>query len=210
MLPIISQLNSKRIVLASSSPRRKELLKIIGLNVESCASTFEENLDPKDFNSFSEFVEETALQKVLEVTNRLDAEAEIDGKSKADIVIGADTMVALNGEMYGKPKNKEDAIETLNKLNGKTNVVFTGVAIKYGDHIEKFTESTEVQFGKLTTEQIQAYVDTGEPLDKAGSYGIQHIGSTLVERINGDFFTVIGLPVYRLSFTLHKLYKELK
>lgn len=86
-----------------------------GLNVESCASTFEENLDPKDFNSYSEFVEETALQKVLEVTNRLNAKADSEGKPKVDIVIGADTMVTLDGRMYGKPKNKDDAIETLNK-----------------------------------------------------------------------------------------------
>lgn len=86
-----------------------------GLNVESCASTFEENLDPKDFNGFSEFVEETAYQKVLEVTNRLNSQAEAEGKQKVDVVIGADTMVTMNGNMYGKPKNKEDAIKTLLK-----------------------------------------------------------------------------------------------
>lgn len=85
------------------------------MNVESCPSNFEEDLDPKDFANFSEFVEETALQKVLEVSDRLSAEAEREGKPKIDIIIGADTMVALDGEMYGKPKDKEDAIDTLNK-----------------------------------------------------------------------------------------------
>lgn len=85
------------------------------MNVESCASTFEENLDLKDFNGFAHFVEETALQKVLEVANRLNAIAEADGKPKVDIVIGADTMVTLDGVLFGKPKNKEEAIETLHK-----------------------------------------------------------------------------------------------
>lgn len=138
--PIIKQLNSKRIVLASSSPRRKELLQNIvcfyynysilyieyilhtflsfffkGLNVELCASTFEENLSINDFNGFSEFVEETALQKVLEVENRLSKTAIDMNQPKPDIVIGADTMVSLNGRLYGKPKNKQDAVETLQK-----------------------------------------------------------------------------------------------
>lgn len=85
------------------------------MNVETCASNFKENLDPKDFNDFSEFVEETALQKVLEVSHRLNATVETEGKSKIDIIIGADTMVTLDGKMYGKPKTKEDAIKTLNK-----------------------------------------------------------------------------------------------
>lgn len=149
LLPIVKQLNSKRIVLASSSPRRQELLQNIvsistvlnlvvtenseikralifilyslffnlnqGLVVESCASTFEENLDLKDFSGFAEFVEETALQKVLEVSNRLNATAEAEGKPPVDIVIGADTMVTMDGKMYGKPKNSENAIETLTK-----------------------------------------------------------------------------------------------
>lgn len=143
ILPIVKQLNTKRIVLASSSPRRTELMQNIvnirldfdwqwqiyncfvgfhvkffvfqGLNVEPCASTFEENLDLNDFNGFAEFVEETALQKVLEVSNRLNASAEADGKSPVDIVIGADTMVTLDGNMYGKPKTPEKALETLLK-----------------------------------------------------------------------------------------------
>lgn len=141
MLPIVKQLNLKRIVLASSSPRRKELLQNIvsqsyyvanlinpyifanrirfihfqGLTVESCASTFEEDFDIKDFAGFSEFVEATALQKILEVESRLNGKAKADGKPTVDIVIGADTMVALDGQLYGKPKTPQDALDTLQK-----------------------------------------------------------------------------------------------
>ena len=107
--------------------------------------------------------------------------------------------------VFGKPKSPEKAFEMLSKLVGRKHVVFTGVCIKYGTKITKFTESADVFFGEANKEQIKAYVDTGEPLDKAGSYGIQGIGGTFVEKINGDFFTVMGLPLYRLSREICKL-----
>ena len=168
--------------------------------MELVPSLFEENLDPKDFSTFSEFVEATALGKLLEVSERL---AKQD--PPPDIIISGDTIVTLNGEVFGKPKSPEKAFEMLSKLVGRKHVVFTGVCIKYGTKITKFTESADVFFGEANKEQIKAYVDTGEPLDKAGSYGIQGIGGTFVEKINGDFFTVMGLPLYRLSREICKL-----
>lgn len=93
------------------------------------------------------------------------------------------------------------------RLMGRTNVVYTGVAVKYGDKTLKFTEAAEVVFGKFTDKEILAYVESGEPMDKAGAYGIQNLGSTLIEKINGDFYTVMGLPLYRLACELKNLYE---
>lgn len=121
------------------------------------------------------------------------------------MIISGDTIVTLNGKIYGKPKISEKAFEMLSELSGKSHVVYTGVVIQYRDQIVKFTESTKVTFGTATPEQIQGYVETGEPLDKAGGYGIQGVGGCLIERIDGDYFTVVGLPMYRLSAEICKL-----
>uniref|UniRef100_A0A6E8VVX3 Uncharacterized protein n=1 Tax=Anopheles coluzzii TaxID=1518534 RepID=A0A6E8VVX3_ANOCL len=204
--PILHQIKGKRVVLASGSPRRQELIQNLGIaNVQLCPSTFEENLDPAHY-SFSDYVAMTALGKVREVYERLSKD---DDATRPDVVIGADTMVTMDGQMYGKPKTPEHAFEVLKKLVGRTHVVYTGVVIKYREREVKFTESCNVQFGKATDAQIQAYVDTGEPLDKAGGYGIQGLGGNFVERIEGDYFTVVGLPMYRLSVELCKLFDYL-
>ncbi|XP_052867325.1 dTTP/UTP pyrophosphatase [Anopheles cruzii] len=200
--PILNQIGTKRVVLASGSPRRQELIYNLGLTtVTLCPSTFEENLNPAEY-SFDEYVAMTAYGKVQEVYERLSK----DEGTKPDIVIGADTMVTMDGQMYGKPKTPERAFEVLKKLMGKTHIVYTGVVIKHHEKEVKFTESCQVHFGKATDEQIKAYVDTGEPLDKAGGYGIQGLGGNLVEKIEGDYFTVVGLPMYRLSVELCKLF----
>lgn len=132
-------------------------------------------------------MEATALGKCLEVAERLKHDA-----PPPDLIISADTIVTLDGKVYGKPKKDEVALEMLGELVGKTHVVYTGVVTKYKDEIVKFTESTKVTFGRATKEQIQGYVDTGEPLDKAGGYGIQGVGGCLIEKIDGDYFTVVG------------------
>lgn len=124
-------------------------------------------MNPKDFSSFEEFVEETALQKVLEVSDRLSGDSS-KNSHEPDLILGADTIVALDGKVYGKPKTHKNAFEMLSELIGKPHVVYTGVVIKKRDQIVKFTETAKVFFGKATPEQIQAYVDTDEPLDKAG------------------------------------------
>ncbi|XP_068621477.1 dTTP/UTP pyrophosphatase [Battus philenor] len=195
-------LKQKNIVLASGSPRRKELIENIGLKVKLCPSLFEENLDPKSYNTFSEFVEETALQKVLEVDNRLR-----DAGENVDVVIGADTMVTLDGELFGKPTSEQEAFEMLSRLSGRSHTVYTGVVVKSYTNVVKFTESTNVVFGKMEEDQIRGYISTGEPMDKAGGYGIQGVGGTFVERVEGDYFTVVGLPLYRLCSVLYKMFK---
>lgn len=196
-------LKQKNIILASGSPRRKELIENIGLKVGLCPSLFEENLDPKSFNSYSDFVEETALQKVLEVEKRLILEG-----NKPDVVIGADTMVTLGKEMFGKPTSEAEAFEMLSSLSGRGHTVITGVVIKSLNKVVKFTEKTDVFFGKMDEQQIRGYIATGEPMDKAGGYGIQGVGGTFVERVEGDYFTVVGLPLFRLCSVLYDMYKD--
>ncbi|CAG9133470.1 unnamed protein product [Plutella xylostella] len=201
--PVMHTLKEKIIVLASGSPRRKELVENIGLKVVLCPSLFEENLDPKSFGSFSEFVEETALQKVLEVEERLKAQGQVP-----DVVVGADTMVTLGEEMFGKPTTEAEAFQMLSRLSGRTHTVYTGVVVKTAHKTTKFTEKTNVIFGKLDEAQIKGYIATGEPMDKAGGYGIQGVGGTFVERVEGDYFTVVGLPLYRLCSVLYDLYRD--
>ncbi|XP_073942315.1 dTTP/UTP pyrophosphatase [Choristoneura fumiferana] len=201
--PVMHVLKRKNIILASGSPRRKELIENIGLKVGLCPSLFEEDLDPKSFNSFAAFVEETALQKVLEVESRL-----IKQGQAPDIVIGADTMVTLDGELFGKPTSEADAFQMLSRLSGQSHTVYTGVVVKALDKVVKFTEHTNVIFGKMNEEQIKGYIATGEPMDKAGGYGIQGCGGTFVERVEGDYFTVVGLPLYRLCAVLYDMHRE--
>ncbi|CAH0726247.1 unnamed protein product, partial [Brenthis ino] len=203
--PVMHILKQKKIILASGSPRRKELIENIGLSVGLCPSLFEENLDPKSFKGFSEFVEETALQKVLEVENRLKSEGQIP-----DVVIGADTMVTLDGSMYGKPTSEQEAFDMLKSLAGRSHTVYTGVVVKTVDNVVKFTEQTNVTFGNIDDEQIKGYIATGEPMDKAGGYGIQGVGGTFIEKVDGDYFTVVGLPLYRLCSVLYDIFKENK
>ncbi|KAI8428359.1 hypothetical protein MSG28_002544 [Choristoneura fumiferana] len=157
--PVMHVLKRKNIILASGSPRRKELIENIGLKVGLCPSLFEEDLDPKSFNSFAAFVEETALQKVLEVESRL-----IKQGQAPDIVIGADTMVTLDGELFGKPTSEADAFQMLSRLSGQSHTVYTGVVVKALDKVVKFTEHTNVIFGKMNEEQIKGYIATGEPM----------------------------------------------
>ncbi len=115
------------------------------------------------------------------------------------LIISADTVVVLNGEVLGKPKDKEDAIQMLLRLSSNIHEVYTGVTLREGSHIETFHEITKVQFRLLTKDEIVSYVDTGEPMDKAGSYGIQMFGALLVEGVHGDYFNVVGLPICRLG-----------
>ncbi|CAH2016124.1 unnamed protein product [Acanthoscelides obtectus] len=191
--PLLSQLNEMRIILASSSKQRRALLGSTNLKFEVVPSDYEENLDPKQ-HTFSEFVEKTAIGKLNDVYDRLKNDVK-----KPDVVIGVDTMVAYNGRMYGKPKDKEDAIRIIRDLTQSNlpNSVYTGVAIRYKDIIHKFTEVTNVYMHKLDENEILAYVETGEPMGKAGGYGIQGIASTFVTRIDGDCNNVIGLPLCR-------------
>ncbi|KAJ3654417.1 hypothetical protein Zmor_013607 [Zophobas morio] len=199
--PLFSKLNDLRVILASGSEQRAILLRSTKMKFEIVPSNFEENLDPKE-HTFSDFVEKTALGKVNDVWERLK-----NDPVKPDIVIGTDTMVAFNGRMYGKPKTKEQAIKTITDLtqSGIPNAVYSGVVVRYHDDIRKFTEVTTVYMSKLTPEDVLAYVETGEPMGKAGGYGIQGIAGTFVERIEGDGNNVIGLPLCRLFRLLKEM-----
>jgi len=204
ILPLLEQLCSKRIVLASGSPRRKEILEGVGLKFEVIPSTFEEDLEPSMFPSLKEFVLETCLQKGLEVAERIRKSGQ-----DPDLVIAADTIVALDGVVYGKPGTPDKAHDMLKKLSGKTHEVLTGVTLIWkGYHsseravvddnfLDKFCEVTKVHMAPLTDDIISSYVETREPLDKAGGYGIQGKGGSLIEGIDGDYYNVVGFPLHR-------------
>lgn len=185
-----------RFILASGSPRRAELLNIIGLDFEVLPSNTEEVIDPKDEPEV--VVKKLSAQKAEEVAKRLaDTSEEL-------YVIGADTIVVAD-EILGKPVSREDAFSMLSNLQGKCHKVITGVTIIEIRTQKEISEAVEtlVYMRKLTPEEINSYLDTGEPFDKAGSYGIQGIGSLLIDRIDGCYFNVVGLPLATLSKMLN-------
>ena len=175
------------IILASKSPRRKELLSIITAEFEVIPAVGEERADRS--LPPSEYVRELAYHKA----------AEIAALHPEDTVIGADTVVSVDGEILGKPKDCEDAGRMLSLLSGKEHSVFTGACIICKDRNAAFSEETKVRFFELSAKEIEDYIATGEPFDKAGAYGIQGIGALLVSGITGDYYNVMGLPVGRLS-----------
>jgi septum formation protein len=174
------------VVLASASPRRRELLRLIGIEADVIPADIDESV----------FVGETPAAHVERLARRK-AEV-IAGAAENAAVIGADTVVVLNDEILGKPAHAAEAARMLKMLSGKTHTVFTGVAVWYGDQLYSAHDQVSVTFRKLTAEDIKAYIATGEPLDKAGAYGIQGYGATIVTRIEGDYFAVMGLSVARL------------
>ena len=175
-------------ILASQSPRRRELLGQMGFSFTVRPAKGEELPHPE--LTPAQLVEELARQKALEVS----AEAEAD-----DVVVAADTVVAIDGKVLGKPHDKVHAAQMLSALSGREHTVYTGVAVKRGETLLVEHEATQVRFRPLTEREIDLYIQTGEPMDKAGSYGIQGYGALLVERIRGDYFNVVGLPICRLG-----------
>lgn len=177
----------KKIVLASGSPRRKELLEQLQIPFSISVSTVEEKVE--GITTPADIVILLALQKANDVAV----------KNKRSVVIGADTIVTYDGKILGKPKNEKDAYDMLRLLSGKTHEVYTGVAIVSAEKQETFYERTEVTFYELTDEEIYRYIESNEPMDKAGSYGIQGLGAEFVKKISGDYFSVVGLPVARVK-----------
>ncbi|KYG32309.1 Maf family protein [Alkalihalobacillus trypoxylicola] len=170
-------------ILASSSPRRKQLLEQMRVSFETLVSDVEEELArplPPD-----ELVLELASQKATAVLN----------KRPDSIVLGADTIVSYEQEVLGKPRNKKEAIQMLKLLSGQSHDVFTGVSIRSKHKQITFFQKTTVTFYPLTDDEIENYVKSGEPFDKAGSYAIQGLGAYFVKEIRGDYFTIVGLPV---------------
>ncbi len=179
---------TKEIILASASPRRKELLELIGLQFKVDPGDYKENMNLK--LSPHELARALSLEKAKSVA----------GKYNNAIIIAADTFVIIRGQLLGKPRTEEEARRMLVLLDGATHSVITGFTILDTDTGKKISRSveTKVTFKKLTEKEINAYVKTKEPLDKAGAYAIQGLGSIFVKRIEGDYFNVIGLPLYPL------------
>lgn len=172
-----------RLIVASASPRRHELLKNAGYSFRIIPSDADENLP-----------EGTKADKAVELLSERKAKSVLNNNPGA-VVLGCDTVVALENIILGKPKTKEEACEMLRLLSGKKHNVFTGVCVMDGKRTETFVSKTQVEFYELSDETIKSYVDTLEPMDKAGAYGIQGLGSVLVKGIDGDYFAVMGLPI---------------
>lgn len=182
-----------RIILASQSPRRKQLLKNLVDEFDIIPSDADETL-PEGATP-AECAVEIARRKVFD----------IKAKRSDFLIIGADTIVVYGDKILGKPSNEEEAFQMLSFLSGKVHSVYTGLVVSLGDKTLSYAEETQVTFRTLSDDMIKNYIKTGEPMDKAGAYGIQDKGSLLVEKINGDYFNVVGLPVCRLAKMLNEL-----
>ena len=208
-----------RLVLASASPRRRELLSQIGLEYSVMPSTKEENAKTTEAGAL---VQELSRQKAVDIWEQLsggqgqnpDADQEqiseetqepnLNGKRQPELlVIGADTVVCCEGKILGKPHSREAAAEMLTALQGRSHEVYTGVTLYSQSETVTFFECTQVEFYPMTEVEISEYIDSKEPMDKAGAYGIQGLGARFVKGIRGDYNNVVGLPVGRL-------YQELK
>lgn len=194
----------RKIILASASPRRRELLAGVGTTFQICRSNGEENITKEDPD---DIVKELSLQKATTVAEERKLE-------EGTVIIGADTIVFYEGKILGKPADEEDAVRTLEMLQGRTHQVYTGFTFlqkKEGKWIaDSFAEKTDVTFYPVTEKEIKDYVRTGEPMDKAGSYGIQGKFGIYVKGINGSYTNVVGLPIGRLFYEAKKLGIELR
>lgn len=181
-----------KIILASGSPRRKELLSTLGYEFEVMTSEVDETLNPD--NDIIEEIEALSFKKALAVFK--------DHRDK--IVIGSDTMVTINGRRLGKPKDEEDAFLMLKELSNNTHEVVTAVSIISASQSETFSSVSKVKFAKMSDEEIREYIATKEPMDKAGAYAIQGLGSKYIQGIVGDYYSIMGLPVCEVYHRLQK------
>lgn len=178
-----------QLILASASPRRKALLSLFGIPFTVRAADIDETMDPEK-PPFDE-VARVSRSKALAVS-----------RGEEDVVIAADTIVVCQGKVLGKPHSEDEAASMLRLLSGRDHQVMTGCTILYGDRAETFTEVTSLHFRPLREKEIQKYVQSGEPMDKAGAYGIQGGAALFCEKLEGDYYNVMGLPVCRLYETL--------
>ena len=179
------------VILASSSPRRRELLRLIGIPHDVRPADIDETYPPGERPS--EHAERLAREKAMAI-DAPDA-----------IVIGSDTIVVVDGEVLGKPRDRQHATAMLRRLSGRSHVVMTGVAVRWGGRLASGVEEVGVTFRDLSDAEIDRYIDTGEPMDKAGAYGIQGYGATIVQRVDGDYFAVMGLALNRLVCLMGEL-----
>ena len=185
-----------QLILASQSPRRKELLGLFHLPFTIRVADIDEAMDPQ--KPACREVARVSREKALAVPREND-----------DVVIAADTIVVCNGEVLGKPRDAEDAYRMLRLLSGRDHQVMTGMTVLRGDVCKTVTEITDIHFRELSDREINAYIRTGEPMDKAGSYGIQGGAALFAERLVGDYYNVMGLPVCRLGQLLREVAPEI-
>jgi septum formation protein len=184
------------VILASQSPRRKELLGLFHIPFVIRVSDADETMDPAA----------PAAEQVGLVSRR---KAEAVSREPEDVVIAADTIVVCNGQILGKPKDEADAFRMLRLLSGRDHQVMTGMTVLRGETGKTVTEITDIHFRELSDREINAYIRTGEPMDKAGSYGIQGGAALFAERMHGDYYNVMGLPVCRLGQLLREIAPEI-
>lgn len=184
-----------KLILASNSPRRKELLSILGYPFEVIPSNISEDIDKE--KSITNQIEELSYNKAFSVFNN----------NKDAIVIGADTIVYFDNKIYGKPKNIIEAKHMLQELRNNTHKVVTGVTIISNKQSECFSSITDVTFGDISDDEIDQYIKKENVLDKAGAYAIQGYAKKYIKEIHGDFYTVVGLPIYELGKRLKKYYE---
>ncbi|HZI27730.1 MAG TPA: Maf family protein [Gemmatimonadaceae bacterium] len=184
---------SVRIILASQSPRRRELLALIGIAHEVMPADLDESVLPNE--APTAHAERLAREKAEVIAHR----------EPGAVVIGSDTIVVLDRDILGKPRDHDDAVAMLRRLSGRTHTVHTAVAVARNGQLVSGVESVEVTFRPLSNEHIETYIATGEPMDKAGAYGIQGYGAVIVERVHGDYFAVMGLALGRLVGLLEQV-----
>lgn len=190
---LLMDIENLSVVLASASPRRRELLTLVGIPHTVSPADIDESVHPGE--EPVEYATRLAREKAAAVAIRY-PEA---------LIIAADTVVVLDGEIIGKPVDRADAERVLQRLGGRTNVVVTGMACAFNGQMASGVENVAVTFRDLTRAEISEYIATGEPMDKAGSYGIQGYGATIVQRIDGDYFAVMGLSLVRLVDLMRQL-----
>ena len=184
------------LILASASPRRQELLKLFGVPFCVKVADIDETMDPEKA-PFDE-VARVSRKKAMAIPREAD-----------DVVIAADTIVVCQGRVLGKPHSEAEAAEMLQLLSGRDHQVMTGCSILRGDRCETFTEVTDLHFRPLRRSEIARYIASGEPMDKAGSYGIQGGAALFCEKMSGDYYNVMGLPVCRLGQVLRNMIPEM-
>ncbi len=183
------------LILASASPRRKELLGLLGIPFTVRAADIDETMDSR--KPASEEVARVSKLKALAIP-----------RSNEDVVVAADTIVVCDNQVLGKPKDRQQAVAMLKMLSGRDHQVMTGCTVLRGQESRTFTEITDLHFRTLSDREIQKYADSGEPMDKAGAYGIQGGAALFCEKLSGDYYNVVGLPVCRLYETLKELVPE--
>ena len=181
------------LILASQSPRRQELLQLLGVTFTIKTADIDETMDMAYTPQHE--VRQVAARKAAKIAESADP---------GDVIISADTIVVIGGEILGKPKDTADAHRMLRLLAGQTHEVMTGLCVRQGERVKDDVVITRVTFRPLSDEEIDAYIATGDPMDKAGAYGVQGRAATFVSSLDGDFFSVMGLPVCRLTEMLRE------